>query len=113
MKMRSNRRILRFLISSLLLIGVWQVGHAQESKGFVADKIIAKVDNYIVLRSELEGSYQNYLANGGTASDEAKCGIFSQLVISKLLVARAEIDSVVVTDIEVDNNTEQIGRAHV
>ena len=107
MKMLSNRRILRFLISSLLLIGVWQVGHAQESKGFVADKIIAKVDNYIVLRSELEGSYQNYLANGGTASDEAKCGIFSQLVISKLLVARAEIDSVVVTDIEVDNNTEQ------
>ena len=107
MKTLSNRRILRFLISSLLLIGVWHNCPAQETKGFVADKIIAKVDNYIVLRSELEGSYQNYLTNGGTASEEAKCGLFSQLVINKLLVAKAEIDSVIVTDLEVDNNTDQ------
>ena len=107
MKTLSNRRILRFLISSLLLIGVWPSGPAQETKGFVADKIIAKVDNYIVLRSELEGSYQNYLTNGGTASEEAKCGLFSQLVINKLLVAKAEIDSIIVTDLEVDNNTDQ------
>ncbi len=57
MKTQLNRRILRYLISSLLLIGVWTGGRAQEqeAKGFVADKIIAKVDNYIVLRSELEG----------------------------------------------------------
>ena len=107
MKTLSNKRILRFLISSLLLIGVWSSCPAQETKGFIADKIIAKVDNYIVLRSELEGSYQNYLINGGTASEEAKCGLFSQLVINKLLVAKAEIDSIIVTDLEVDNNTDQ------
>ncbi len=107
MKMLSNRRILRFLIGSLLLIGVWPSCTAQETKGFVADKIIAKIDNYIVLRSELEGSFQNYLTNGGTASEEAKCGLFSQLVINKLLVAKAEIDSIIVTDLEVDNNTDQ------
>ena len=106
-KMQSNRRILRFLIGSLLLIGGCLHGYAQETKGFVADKIIAKVDNYIILRSELEGAYQNYLANGGKASEESKCGLFSQLVITKLLVAKAEIDSVVVTDLEVDGNTEQ------
>ena len=88
-------------------MGVWPSCPAQETKGFVADKIIAKVDNYIVLRSELEGSYQNYLTNGGTASEEAKCGLFSQLVINKLLVAKAEIDSIIVTDLEVDNNTDQ------
>ncbi len=88
-------------------MGVWPSCRAQETKGFVADKIIAKVDNYIVLRSELEGSYQNYLANGGTASEESKCGLFSQLVINKLLVAKAEIDSILVTDLEVDNNTDQ------
>ena len=73
----------------------------------MVDKIIGKVDNYIILRSELEGSYQNYLSNGGTASQQAKCGLFSQLVINKLLVAKAEIDSVLVTDLEVDNNANQ------
>jgi peptidyl-prolyl cis-trans isomerase SurA len=107
MKMPPNRRILRFLTSSLLLVGVCLPSLAQEPKGFVVDKIIAKVDNYIVLKSELEGVYQNYLSNGGAASEASKCGLFSQLVMTKLLVAKAEIDSVTVTDIEVDQNTEQ------
>ncbi len=107
MKMRSNRRILKFLISSLLLIGVWTAGFCQEPKGFVVDKIIGKVDNYIILRSELEGTFQNYLSNGGKATDEAKCGVFNQLVVNKLLVAKAEIDSVLITDLEVDNETRQ------
>ncbi len=109
--MQSNRRILRFLIASLLLVGWVRLSSAQESPsagtGFVADKIIAKVDNYILLNSEFEGAYQNYLSNGGRASEQARCGIFSQLVVNKLLVAKAEIDSVIVTDLEVDANTDQ------
>ncbi|HQQ84157.1 MAG TPA: peptidylprolyl isomerase [Cyclobacteriaceae bacterium] len=105
--MQSNNRISKYLIISLLLLGGWQVAVAQEAKGFVADKIIAKIDNYIILKSELEGAYQNYLSNGGTASEETRCGILSQLVMTKLLVAKAEIDSVVVTSAEVDANTEQ------
>lgn len=111
MRMLSNRGILRFLIVSILLIGWVQLSRAQENPGtgtgFVADKIIAKVDNYILLNSEFEGAYQNYLSNGGRASEQARCGIFSQLVVNKLLVAKAEIDSVIVTDLEVDANTDQ------
>ena len=109
MKMLLNRKISKFLVSSLLLLGVWGGVDAQdaEPKGFVVDKIIAKVDNYIILRSELEGAYQNYLANGGTAGEQSKCGLFSQLVVNKLLVAKAEIDSVLITDLEVDNETDQ------
>jgi peptidyl-prolyl cis-trans isomerase SurA len=80
---------------------------AQPTQGFIVDKIIAKVDNYILLNSEFDGAYQNYLSNGGRPSEESRCGIFSQMVINKLLVAKAEIDSVVVTDIEVDANTDQ------
>ncbi len=108
MKMQSNRRILKYLTGSLLL-WVWGWAGAQdtESRGFVVDKIVAKVDNYILLQSEFEGAYQNYLANGGRSSEQSRCGIFSQLVINKLLVAKAEIDSVIVTDLEVDNNTDQ------
>ncbi|MBS1544541.1 MAG: peptidylprolyl isomerase [Bacteroidetes bacterium] len=101
------RRNLKFFIISLLLAGAFLPVFGQGSSGFLVDKIIVKVDNYIVLRSELEGAYQNYLSNGGTASEDSRCGILSQLVINKLLVAKAEIDSIVVTDFEVDQNTEQ------
>ena len=75
-------------------------------EGFVVDKIIAKVDNYIVIKSELERAYQDYLTNGGSPSQEAKCQYLAMLVRNKLMLAKAEIDSVVVLDAEVDLNTQ-------
>ena len=80
---------------------------AQENPGFVVDKIIVKVDNYVVLKSDLEAAYQNYLSGGNPASNDTKCSILNSLIINKLMVAKAEIDSVVVSDIEVDQNTDQ------
>lgn len=79
----------------------------KESLGLVVDKIIVKVDNYIVLKSDLENAYQGYLTNGGSPSEDAKCQMLNSLIVSKLMVAKAEIDSVIVTDVEVDMNTQQ------
>lgn len=108
MKTRLKTRILRFTISNALLAALVLISPklgAQDNSGFVVDKIIAKVDNYIILKSELEGSYQNYLLDGNPPSEDAKCGLLNRLVVNKLMVAKAEIDSVVVTDEEVDQNT--------
>ena len=80
---------------------------AQESTGFVVDKIIVKVDNYVVLKSDLESAYQGYLTNGNPANNDAKCDILNGILINKLMVAKAEIDSIIVTDFEVDQNTDQ------
>src|SRR6267154_742526 len=114
MKMLLNGRILRFLPSKcLVLLFVvtralgQEVKEAKEETGFVLDKIICKIDNYIVLKSELEAAYQNYVTEGNPGSDQAKCGLLNRLVMNKLMVAKAEIDSILVTDIEVDQNTAQ------
>lgn len=80
---------------------------AQETEGFVVDEIIGKVDNHIVLRSDLDKIYQDYLANGGTQSQQAKCQYLALLIRNKLMLAKAEIDSVVVFDAEVDVNTQR------
>ena len=90
------------LCSSLFTYGQSETA---EDNGFVVDKIIAKVDNYIVIKSELERAYQDYLTNGGSHSQEAKCQYLAMLVRNKLMLAKAEIDSVVVLDGEVDLNT--------
>lgn len=111
MKKQPSAKILRFSISSLLvMMGLFaqaQPTQPEGSSGFVIDKIIAKVDNYIVLKSELEGAYQNYLAEGNPASSSARCGMLNRLIVNKLLVAKAEIDSVTVSDEEVDQETDQ------
>ncbi len=95
------RYYLIFLFSVVML-----KASAQENDGFVVDKIIAKVDNYILIKSELERAYQDYLTNGGSPSDEARCQYLAMLVRNKLMLAKAEIDSVVVLDAEVDLNTQ-------
>lgn len=109
MKTLFREKILRFSTNSILGLILLVSGPvlAQDAGGFVVDKIIAKVDNYIVLKSELETAYQSYLTDGNAPSNEAKCGLLNRLIINKLLVAKAEIDSVVVTDLEVDQNTTQ------
>ncbi len=109
MKMPLNEKISRFLTASLLVIAALSPALAQEKEktGFVVDKIIAKVDNYIVIKSELESAYQAYLAEGNPNSDDARCQLFNRLIMNKLMVAKAEIDSVMVTDLEVDQNTTQ------
>ncbi len=91
----------------LLVLATSSFTHAQEQGegGFVIDEIIAKVDNYIVLKSELDRAYQDYLANGGSQSEEARCQYLGLLIRNKLMMAKAEIDSVVVLDAEVDLNT--------
>jgi peptidyl-prolyl cis-trans isomerase SurA len=93
-----------------LIIILWltaTIARGQENTGFVIDEIIAKVDNYIILKSDLERIYQDHLSNGGSASQEAKCQYMSMLVRNKLMLAKAEIDSVMVLDAEVDANTQQ------
>jgi peptidyl-prolyl cis-trans isomerase SurA len=66
------------------------------------DKIIAKVDNYIVLKSDLEEIYMNYLQNGEKVDGDTKCRLLESLILNKLLVARADIDSVVVDSKQVE-----------
>jgi peptidyl-prolyl cis-trans isomerase SurA len=102
-------KTLKFLTSLIAVLALSGSLLAQDEKpkGFTVDKIIAKVDNYIVLRSELEGAYQNYLAEGNPANEDARCNLLGRLVINKLMVAKAEIDSIVVSDDEVDQNTAQ------
>tara|TARA_B100001250_G_scaffold385442_1_gene381187 strand:- start:104 stop:1447 length:1344 start_codon:yes stop_codon:yes gene_type:complete len=77
-------------------------GISQESKGVVIDEIIGRVDDYIVLRSELESTYLDILSRGERISGNTKCGVLKDLITNKLLVAKAEIDSILVEDNQVD-----------
>ena len=70
----------------------------------VVDKIIAKVDNYIILKSDLEKAYIEFLSRGEYNQGNLKCKILENLIVNKMMVAKAEIDSIVVSDAEVQSN---------
>lgn len=68
------------------------------------DKVIAVVGDNIILQSEVEAQYQQMAAqNPGVELDpEEKCVILDNLLLDKLFLAQAQIDSVTVTSDEVD-----------
>jgi len=106
MMKRYKQKLLRFtLISALLCCTLLTNG--QSDNGVVIDKIISKVDDYIILKSELERSYLDYLSQGRARSVNAKCEILQQLVVNKMLMAQSEIDSIFVLDVEVNGNLDR------
>jgi peptidyl-prolyl cis-trans isomerase SurA len=74
--------------------------YAQDKNYTVVDKIVAKVDNYIVLKSEVERSYLQLQSSGDYGT--SKCQVLEGLVLNKLMVAKAELDSVLVEEEQVD-----------
>ena len=94
------------------------VAMAQESKTQVIDKVVAVVGKNIILQSDIENQYIQYRMQGsieGSAS-AMRCAILEELLFQKLMLNQAEMDSLVVTDAEVDVElnrriTELIGRA--
>jgi peptidyl-prolyl cis-trans isomerase SurA len=83
---------------NLLLISLFAIGANAQS----IDKVEAIIGDEIVLTSEVESQYLQYLSQGNLKSDAIKCEIIEDLLFQKLLINQAKLDSVVVTDEEVD-----------
>ncbi len=94
---------------SIFLVGTlffWlgETATAQYKGGPVVDKIVARVDNQILLKSEVELAFlQARSQNQGIPSGTLKCKVFEQLLINKMMLAKAELDSVTVEDNMVDD----------
>lgn len=103
-------KLLYRLTSTLLVSLLISASFAQEAPptGQVLDKIVAKVDNYILLESDVQKAYIDALSQNQPGQvAPTRCQVFESLMINKLMVAKAEVDSVIVTDAEVTLQTEQ------
>ena len=96
-------KLLKRLLPSLLTFWILGQAQAQETAtGQVVDKIVAKVDNNILLESEVQKSYLEAVSQAQQGIEApTRCTVFESLLINKLMVAKAEVDSVIVTDAEV------------
>ena len=91
--------LLSILLSGLLL--------AQDTNNVVIDEIIAVVGDEIVTKSSLETQYFQYLAQGEKATDDLRCVIMEDLLFQKLLLNQAKIDSIEVTDGQVESELDR------
>ena len=95
------------ILAGLLFFTLVQVSAQKKS----LDKVAAVVGSSIILQSEIELQYAQYLAQGNPANPDVKCGILQSLLSQKILGQQAIIDSVTVTEDQIDGEIERRLRA--
>ncbi len=72
----------------------------------LVDKVVAVVGDNMILKSDIEVQYQQYAAEGSVPPG-LRCQIMDQMLAQKLLIAQAELDSIVVDDGEVEGELDK------
>ena len=93
----------KFGIAVLSLVLITSFARAQR----VLDKVAAVVGSGIILQSDIESSYAQYILQGMQPNPAIKCQLMQTLVTQKLLAQQAVIDSVTVKDEEVDDELDR------
>lgn len=78
------------------------LGYSQNS----IEGIVAVVGNKVILKSAVETQYLQ-MRQSAVVGEEAKCQILDEMMFQKLMSHHAEVDSLIVSDDEVDKAIEQ------
>ncbi len=78
-------------------------------KGQVIDEVVAVVGKNVILYSDIQTQYIQYRMQGGISgtADEVRCSILENMLYQKLLLDQADLDSVEVTEKQVDAEMER------
>ncbi len=100
---------IRYLFLLIFILGASASIFSQSDSSKIIDEVVAVVGKNYILLSDIESQYlqlkmQYGLAEGGM---ELRCNILENMMFQKLLVNQAMIDSVVVSDAQVNDRIER------
>lgn len=93
----------KFFLFTLFLFGFTQL----EAQPRIVDEIVAVVGDKKILFSDIEREYFQMIAQGMEPEDEMRCTILEGLLTQKLMVNQAKVDSIEVTDLQVEMSLDQ------
>ena len=101
--------MLKNVIKSVLVLGTiisaQQISEAQDK---VVDQIVAVVGSNPILKSDIETGVIQNQASGVTTQGDAKCEVLEQLLEQKLLLAEADLDTmIIVTDNQINQKMDR------
>jgi peptidyl-prolyl cis-trans isomerase SurA len=100
--------MIRKLIGSFILLGCLAMSNPILAQDKTVDQIVSVVGKNIILKSDIESMFQQQQAQGITTEGDMKCEILENLLIEKLLLAEAELDTtIIVSDSQINQNLEQ------
>lgn len=93
-------------IFSVLAIALFASPVFAQNSRAVIDKVVASVGQEVILLSEVEEQFAYANSRSAKVPADYRCNILQELLIQKLLINQARIDSIVVTEEEVDAQVE-------
>jgi peptidyl-prolyl cis-trans isomerase SurA len=99
-------RLKKPIFVMLLLLAAVLV-KAQPSKSSMVDGLVAVVGDKIILKSDVESEYSYWIALGNDPDPDMKCIIIDQLLTNKLMLRQAELDSLEVSDEEIEGQIDR------
>ncbi len=103
--MLNNHRIYNFIFSFIFLNIIVTNSTAQtvgQNDTIIIDRILAVVGSHPILQSDVENTYIQNQAAGVQLPGDEKCSILEDIMASKLLLDQSELDSIEVTDKQVE-----------
>jgi peptidyl-prolyl cis-trans isomerase SurA len=81
--------------------------HSMQAQDKIIDQIVAVIGSNIILKSDIESIHLQNQAQGITTEGDMKCEILENLLIDKLMVAEAELDTnIIVTDNQINQQLD-------
>jgi peptidyl-prolyl cis-trans isomerase SurA len=100
-------RMNKVMKATVIMLIIFFAGSNLFAQDRVIDQIVAIVGGNIVLKSDIEKMYMEQQAQGNTSDGDMKCEIFEHILIDKLLIAEAEMDTLInITDSQVNQQME-------
>lgn len=90
-----------------LLAGIFCVSAITFSQKKIVDQLVAVVGAKVVLQSDIEKQYVQAIAQGYDSDGDMRCEILEQLLAQSLMVNQAAVDSIEVSDAEVEQQLNQ------
>lgn len=101
------------LIAIMWLMGYSSMAQESTSQGTVVDEIVAVVGKNIVKLSDIESSFaQVRLKKGYENAQQTRCEILESILLNKLLLHKGEVDSVEVSEDQIDNQVQYYLKMH-
>ena len=82
---------------------------ASAQEEVIIDQVVAVVGQNIILESDIENQYYQYRMQSGIigGGSSVRCQILEGLLFEKLLLNQAEVDSIMISELEVEQDMDQ------
>ena len=100
----NSLRIMRFAAVTMAVLAASMTASAQKYQNGLIDKTVAVVGNEIIMLSDVEEEIKNQQMGGYMSDKSGRCETLEAMMVSKLFLMQARVDSVEVNNDMVESN---------